>query len=159
MTSIPADDAAWTYVSRKLINARLISLGIGLAVPAVVLLVVGVFTSPWVFAGLVAIVIPAVWGSWVVVRQVTAHAWMERDEDLVIKRGRMWRATTVVPYGRMQYVEVESGPLDRAFGIAKVQLHTASPGSDAAINGVPRDEAERLRDRLASRGEAQLAGL
>jgi membrane protein YdbS with pleckstrin-like domain len=65
----------------------------------------------------------------------------------------------VVPYGRMQYVDVQAGPLARAYGIAQVQLHTASPGTDAAIDGLPADEATRLRDQLASRGEARLAGL
>ena len=66
---------------------------------------------------------------------------------------------TVVPYGRMQYVEVSAGPVARAFGIARVQLHTASPGTDAHLAGVPTDEAARLRDRLTTRGEARLAGL
>jgi membrane protein YdbS with pleckstrin-like domain len=32
-------------------------------------------------------------------------------------------------------------------------------GTDAQIPGLPPDEAARLRDRLASRGEARLAGL
>jgi membrane protein YdbS with pleckstrin-like domain len=40
-----------------------------------------------------------------------------------------------------------------------VQLHTASPGTDASIPGLSPDEAARLRDRLAQRGEARLAGL
>ena len=93
------------------------------------------------------------------VRLVTAHAWAEREDDLLVKRGRMWRTVTVVPYGRMQYVEVTSGPLARALGIATLQLHTASPGTDASLSGVPADEAARLRDRLTSRGEARLAGL
>jgi hypothetical protein len=44
-------------------------------------------------------------------------------------------------------------------GIARVQLHTASAGTDAAIFGLTPDEAARLRDRLASRGQSQLAGL
>jgi membrane protein YdbS with pleckstrin-like domain len=71
----------------------------------------------------------------------------------------MFRSMVVVPYGRMQYVDVEAGPLDRKLGLAKVQLHTASVGTDAQIPGLPPDEAARLRDRLASRGEARLAGL
>ena len=59
----------------------------------------------------------------------------------------------------MQYVDVQAGPVDRRFGIAKVQLHTASPGTDAQIPGLSPEEAARLRDRLARRGEARLAGL
>jgi membrane protein YdbS with pleckstrin-like domain len=59
----------------------------------------------------------------------------------------------------MQYVDVYAGPVDRIFGLAKVQLHTASARSDAYIPGLSPQEAARLRDRLASRGEARLAGL
>ena len=51
------------------------------------------------------------------------------------------------------------GPMDRWLRIAKVQLHTAAPASDAVIPGLPSEEAARLRDRLAARGEARLAGL
>ncbi|MDE0573675.1 PH domain-containing protein [Demequina sp. B12] len=159
MTWYHPDSTDWTYVSRSLIPARIITLWIWIAVPAIALVVVGALTSPWVFAGLAVLLLVGLWGSWVVVRQVTAHAWMEREDDLVVKKGRLWRSVTVVPYGRMQYVEVSAGPLARAFGIATVQLHTASPGTDAAIAGVPAEEAARLRDRLSSRGEAQLAGL
>ncbi|WP_062071379.1 PH domain-containing protein [Demequina sediminicola] len=159
MTTFEPDGAEWTYASRKLITARLVTLWVTLLVLAVVAVVVGVLTSPWVFTAGVVLLLIGVWSSWVIVRQVTAHAWLEREDDLVIKRGRMWRTVTVVPYGRMQYVEVEAGPLVRSLGIAEVQLHTASPGSDARIAGVPAAEAARLRDRLASRGEAQLAGL
>jgi len=64
-----------------------------------------------------------------------------------------------VPYGRMQYVDVEAGPLDQLFKIANVHLHTASPGTSARIPGLPAGEAARLRDRLTSQGEAQAAGL
>jgi len=64
-----------------------------------------------------------------------------------------------VPYGRMQYVDVTAGPLDRRLGLAKVVLHTAAAASDAAIPGLPLAEAERLRDRLAALGEARQAGV
>jgi len=54
---------------------------------------------------------------------------------------------------------VNAGPLDRRFGLASVQLHTASASTDARIPGLDPEEAARLRDRLASRGEARAAGL
>ncbi|MDN4480155.1 PH domain-containing protein [Demequina muriae] len=159
MTWFEPDDAPWQYVSRTLIYARLITMALWLGIPLIGLIVLGALTSPWVWTGAGALLIAMIWSAWVIVRQVTAHAWAEREDDLVVKRGRILRTVTVVPYGRMQYVEVESGPLARAFGIARVQLHTASPGTDANIAGVPEAEAARLRDRLTSRGEAQLAGL
>ncbi|WP_296665977.1 PH domain-containing protein [Demequina sp.] len=152
--------APWIYVSRRLITARLVSLWITMGVLILVGTAAAVLGSLfWLLLLPAAAVIAGLWGTFLVFRQVTAHAWAEGDEDLMVKRGRMFRSVTVVPYGRMQFVDVKAGPLDRALGIATVQLHTASPGTDASIAGVPADEAARLRDRLTTRGEARLSGL
>ena len=85
--------------------------------------------------------------------------YLERADDLVVRRGLLFRQTTVVPYGRMQLIDISAGPVDRLFGLATVQLHTAAAATDARIPGLPQEEAERLRDRLAILGEAQATGL
>jgi membrane protein YdbS with pleckstrin-like domain len=54
---------------------------------------------------------------------------------------------------------VTAGPLERAFALATVQLHTAAAASDARIPGLPPDEAARLRDRLTALGEDRAEGL
>ena len=71
----------------------------------------------------------------------------------------MFSRLSVVPYGRMQFIDVTAGPFERSFGIATVRMHTAAAASDARIPGLPRGEAERLRDRLAELGEVQAAGI
>ncbi len=159
MTWFNPDDVVWTPASQRLIPARLIVIAIVFVPPLVgtAVLAALVWGGFWWFTG--GLVLIAAWCAWISVRLVLAHGWSEREDDLLVKRGRLWRSVTVVPYGRMQYVEVSSGPLTRAFGIATVQLHTASPGTDASLSGVPADDAARLRDRLTSRGEARLAGL
>jgi membrane protein YdbS with pleckstrin-like domain len=95
----------------------------------------------------------------VVHRRFRAWAYQERDEDLVVSRGVMFRRQSVVPYGRMQFVDVTAGPVERLFKLATVKLHTAAAASDARIPGLEREEAARLRDRLAALGEAKAAGL
>lgn len=150
----------WQRVSPKLVAVRLISLAIGFGLPLVASAVLAALTGVaglWVFPAAIAAL--ALWGAVLVPRQVRALGYAERDDDLLIRKGIMFRTLVVVPYGRMQFVDVQAGPLDRWGGIAKVQLHTASPSSDAAIPGLPPVEADRLRDRLAERGEARLAGL
>ena len=92
-------------------------------------------------------------------RRWLAWGYAERDEDLLVRRGVLVRRTSVVPYGRMQYVDVTAGPLDRRLGLARVTLHTAAAASDASIPGLPAAEATRLRDRLAALGEARAAGV
>ena len=92
-------------------------------------------------------------------RRVLSWGYAERVDDLVVSRGVLVRRTTVVPYGRMQFLDVTAGPFERAFGLATVQLHTAAAASDARIPGLPAAEAARLRDRLAQLGEARAQGL
>jgi membrane protein YdbS with pleckstrin-like domain len=89
------------------------------------------------------------------------HAWgyAEREDDLLVRRGVMFSRLSVVPYGRMQFIDVAAGPLERSFRLATVRMHTAAAASDARIPGLDRAEAARLRDRLAELGEAQAAGL
>jgi membrane protein YdbS with pleckstrin-like domain len=92
-------------------------------------------------------------------RRWAAWGYAEREQDLVLRRGVLFQRLTIVPYGRMQFVDVRQGPLARALGVATVQLHTAAAASDAEIPLVSDDEARRLRDRLTALGETHAAGL
>ena len=92
-------------------------------------------------------------------RRYRSWGYAERDDDLLIRRGVMFARLSVVPYGRMQFIDVTAGPLERSFGLATVRLHTAAAATDARIPGLEREEAARLRDSLAELGEAQAAGL
>ena len=99
------------------------------------------------------------WAWWGIGRNAANWGYAEQAEELHITSGAYFRRLVVVPYGRMQYVDVEAGPLDQLLGIAKVRLHTASPGTSARIPGLVAEEAARLRDRLTALGETQAAGL
>ena len=150
----------WWSPSPRLASARRVTTCGPLAVLAVVAGVLArVLSTSWLWIVAVVLVVVAVWAWWVVARQVRSWGYAEREDDLLVRHGVMWRTVVVVPYGRMQFVDVYAGVVDRMFGLAKVQLHTASARSDAYIPGLRPQEAARLRDRLASRGEARLAGL
>jgi membrane protein YdbS with pleckstrin-like domain len=150
----------WSSPSPRLAAARRLTVCGPLAVLAVVAAVLAVTLAiGWIWLVAVGLVVVAAWAWWLVGRQVRAWGYAEREDDLLVRRGVMWRTVVVVPYGRMQFVDVYAGVVDRMFGLAKVQLHTASASSDAYIPGLGPQEAARLRDRLATRGEARLAGL
>jgi len=150
----------WTPVSPGLAAVRRTILSVSCVVLAAALVVAAVLSGwTWLWIALLLPVLGAAFGWNTIGRQVRAWGYAERADDLLIKRGLMFRELVVVPYGRMQFVDVQAGPLERAFDVAQVQLHTASAGSDARIPGLSAVEAARLRDRLASRGQARLAGL
>ena len=153
---------AWQPVSPALARMRRVVVAIvTIVVLGVLALLTWLLSLPvafWVSVGVVAVALAAV--GWVQVgRNARWWAYAERDEDLYVRHGVMFRTLVVVPYGRMQYVDVHAGPFEQLFRIASVHLHTASPGTSARIPGLPASEAARLRDRLTSLGEAQAAGL
>jgi membrane protein YdbS with pleckstrin-like domain len=113
---------------------------------------------PGIVAG-VAVALSGLAALWFVRNRFRAWSYQERDEDLLVSRGVLIRRLSVVPYGRMQFVDVTAGPVERAYRLATLKLHTAAAASDARIPGLERDEAARLRDRLAALGEAKAAGL
>lgn len=150
----------WSPVSSRFVTKRLVDLGFSAVVLVAVTGALGIFVGhPTGWIPLAVVVVAHLWLAWFITRQVRAIGYAERDDDLLVRSGIMFRSLVVVPYGRMQYVDVEAGPLDRAFKLARVQLHTASAATDASIPGLPPDEAARLRDRLAARGQSRLAGL
>ncbi|MET9697162.1 PH domain-containing protein [Streptomyces sp. NPDC006529] len=159
-TAGAAGGTGWVGLPRGLLTLRRLLLVIWLGLFAVgtgVLL--GWLAGPARGAFALVWAVPGVW-CWVLLgRNWRSWRYAERADDLLISRGVMWRHETVVPYGRMQLVEVTSGPLERRFGLASVQLHTAAATTDATIPGLVPAEAERLRDRLTELGEARSAGL
>ena len=123
-------------------------------------------------SGLVLIVdIPALWWLtavpaaialvclWLVPAQVRALRYALAETDFVIRRGVLKRSMTLVPYGRIQYVDIYQGPVLRILGISTIKLSTASAHTDATLGGVPVADAARLRDVRAERGSAELMGL
>jgi membrane protein YdbS with pleckstrin-like domain len=154
-------DVSWRRVSPKLLVVRRVGVAIG-AVPWLVGAgVAALLTGDAWPAAAIALVGAALLAWWwrLVSRAVRAWGYAEREDDLLIRRGVLFRRLTVVPYGRIQFVDVRVGPIERSLGLATVQLHTAAAATDAYIPGLPADEAARLRDRLAALGQARAAGL
>ncbi|KUL43011.1 PH domain-containing protein [Streptomyces regalis] len=153
-------EPGWTGLPPGLLKMRRLLLVVWLGLLTIGLaLLLGLLAGPgWAAFALLPLALMA-WG-WVMIgRNWRSWRYAERADDLLISRGVLWREETVVPYGRMQLVEVTSGPVERHFGLASVQLHTAAAATDATIPGLDPAEAERLRDRLTELGEARSAGL
>ena len=164
MDLFQAPDGEWQRVSPKLATARRIVL---IPVPSVLALlaVVGavIASDVGIRIVLVGIAIPAFgvaawlwrWSG----RNAASWGYLEAEDDLLVTGGVWFRRLVAVPYGRMQFVDVQAGPLDQRFGIASVTLHTASTETAATIPGLPAAEAARLRDRLTEMGGSHGAGL
>ncbi len=150
----------WRSPSPRLLTMRRLEVGIVALAVAALVFVVAAF-GDLVVAAIAAIVVVCAGavGELVVARRVRSWGYAEREDDLLVRRGVLFARLSVIPYGRMQFIDVTAGPVERAFGLATVRMHTAAAASDARIPGLATDEAARVRDRLAELGEAQAAGL
>jgi membrane protein YdbS with pleckstrin-like domain len=85
-------------------------------------------------------------------------AWMRRfrclllPDGLLLRRGVWWRVEVFVPRARIQHTELHEAPLMRALGMASLRVFTAGTRlAELAVDGLPRESALRLRDRLLDR--------
>jgi membrane protein YdbS with pleckstrin-like domain len=154
------DDVLWRRVSPKLFWLELLSYLTGVAMVTGACLVAWLifdFWAIWLVAG--AVVLLTLVRLAFLPRSLRSWGYAERADDLLVRHGLLYRRLSIVPYGRMQFIDVTAGPVERLFGLSTVQLHTAAAASDAKIPGLPPHEASRLRDRLAALGEARAEGL
>jgi membrane protein YdbS with pleckstrin-like domain len=160
-TLTESDVLRWRTPSARLLKLRRLEVALATLAAAVIAgILVGLYVDAAVGVGAAGLaVIGGLIGERVVKRRVAAWGYAEREDDLLVRRGVLFSKLSVVPYGRMQFVDVTAGPFERSFRLATVKMHTAAAASDARIPGLEREEAERLRDRLAELGEAQAAGI
>jgi uncharacterized protein len=160
--ALDAGIAGWRGVSRRLVwvdvAAILMSAVFGALVGLALLLLV--FPDGWIGpVVLAAVAIVTVIRLVIAPRRVRAIGWILRDDDLVVRRGILLSRLVAVPYGRMQLVDVNRGPVARLLGLAELRLVTAAATSDVTLPGLPEQEAAELRDALVERAEERRVGL
>jgi membrane protein YdbS with pleckstrin-like domain len=159
---VQAGDAevSWQRPSPRLLRERRIQVGIVTVPAAIVGGVLGAGASAGVGLAIACgVVLVGLVAERFLARRVASWGFAERNEDLMVRRGVLVRRLSVIPYGRMQFIDITAGPLERTLGLATLRMHTAAAASDARIPGLEQDVASRLRDQLAALGQAQAAGL
>lgn len=150
----------WRGLSPAYLKLKLLMIGINWAIIGtllVVALVILNFSWWWI-----PMTVFLLWWGWRFLRAPRVFrrwGYAETDDDVYLTRGLLWRELTCVPYGRMQLVNVSSGPIERAFKLATVELVTSSTSGTITIPGLAREDAVALRDRLIERGELLQAGI
>jgi hypothetical protein len=150
-------------VSAKLIPARYIAgiPGYVIGLLAVAGGIVATVLTGWWWPAAVGILplILVLQGLALTPRRVRALGYLDGEEDLTFASGIMFRGVTTIPYGRVQSVKIDEGPIDRRYGLAQITLTTAAAGSTLTIPGLPKAEAERMRALLSERGIETMAAL
>jgi len=153
-------DTEWRRVSPKYIVVDLVSTLV-FAIIAVVATSIAPFLSGvvwlWVLPSVLAVVFIVVLAF--TPRRVRAIGYQLRTDDLLYRKGIMFQRFVAVPYGRMQLVDINRGPIARSVGLSELKFVTAAAATSVTIPGLPEAVAEELRDTLVSLAESRRAGL
>lgn len=84
-------------------------------------------------------------------RRHHARGYVMGDDRLRVVRGILFRHDTVVPFGRVQHIDVNQGPIERFFGIASLVLHTAGThNASVKLPGLGEQLARDMREEIRS---------
>jgi membrane protein YdbS with pleckstrin-like domain len=152
-------ELTWRRISPKFIVSELLSnvafFGVPLAV-GVVFVAIGWGWAWWIVSAAGVMLLASLV---VTPRRVRSYGYQLREDDLVFRKGIMFLRLVAVPYGRMQLVDINRGPLARALGLSELKFVTAAASTGITIPGLPADDAEQLRDHLVAVAESRRAGL
>lgn len=113
--------------------------------------------------GLAVVAVFGLWGLWWILttpRRTRALGYALEANHLMARRGIMFRSMSSMPYGRIQYVDVDSGPLERMCGVARLTVRTAGTTTGTMVLfGIPLNVAEELRTDLVRRADERMAAL
>ncbi len=169
VTSQPAPEPQWVPAASRYLTVRYIHTLSALALPilaGVALYCVGAFFGgPEVLriVGLAVIAVFGLWGLWWILttpRRTRALGYALESNHLMARRGIVFRSMSSMPYGRIQYVDVDSGPLERMCGVARLTVRTAGTTTGTMVLfGIPLNVAEELRADLVRRADERMAAL
>ena len=82
-------------------------------------------------------------------RRYHARGYDLGTDRLRVVRGVMWRSDTVVPFGRIQHIDVTRGPVERLFGLSTLVVHTAGNHNHAVpLPGLSEETAAAMREEI-----------
>lgn len=82
-------------------------------------------------------------------RRYGARGYVMGEDRLRVVRGVLFHSDTIVPFGRVQHIDVDQGPLERAYGLATLTLHTAgNHNASVSLPGLADEDARAMRESI-----------
>ena len=167
--SQPVPEPQWVPAASGYLTVRFVHTISALALP--ILAGVAVYCAGAYFGGpealrivgLAVVAVFGLWGLWWILttpRRTRALGYALESNHLMARRGIVFRSMSSMPYGRIQYVDVDSGPLERMCGVARLTVRTAGTTTGTMVLfGIPLNVAEELRADLVRRADERMAAL
>lgn len=169
LPSQPVPEPQWVPAASRYLTVRYIHTLSALALPilagAALYCAGAFFGGPEALriVGLAVVAVFGLWGLWWILttpRRTRALGYALESNHLMARRGIVFRSMSSMPYGRIQYVDVDSGPLERMCGVARLTVRTAGTTTGTMVLfGIPLNVAEELRADLVRRADERMAAL
>ena len=140
-------DPAYGHVLRITTALNMLPLAIGATVfDLLVMPRIGgptglVSVAAWLFAAIAIVTFPA--------RRVSRWGYRIGEGQLRVARGWLFRTDTIVPFVRVQHIDVGQGPIERWFGLSHLIVHTSGThNSTVTLPGLRSDLAAAMRETI-----------
>lgn len=140
-------DPAYGHVLRITTAMNLVPLAIGASVFDALLIrhlegPYGLITAlAWIAAIFMIVSFPA--------RRVQRWGYKIGEGQLRVARGWLFRTDTIVPFVRVQHIDVGQGPIERWFGLSHLIVHTSGThNSTVTLPGLHADLAAAMRETI-----------
>jgi len=95
----------------------------------------------WLLGGLAIAILPS--------RRAQRWGYRIGEGQLRVAHGWLFRTDTIVPFVRVQHIDVGQGPVERWFGLAHLVVHTSGThNSTVTLPGLPADLAAAMRETI-----------
>ncbi len=151
---LPPDDTALQPVERSYVHV----LRIGWAILLLPLLIGAVALD------MLVLMPKSGWGGWLTgllgtlvlltllqtpARQYARIGYAMGVDQLRVVQGFLFHTDTLVPFVRVQHIDVAQGPVERLFGLSRLVVHTAGThNSIITLPGLARADAEAIRETV-----------
>jgi hypothetical protein len=97
--------------------------------------------AAWLLLAICAIVLPS--------RRYSRIGYAISDTELRVARGLFFRVDTMVPFVRVQHIDMEQGPIERQYGLSSLVVHTSGAhNSTVTVPGLKTEVATTMRDAI-----------
>lgn len=107
-------------------------------------------TAAWLTLMIAVVVLP--------MRRYASIGYALGDTELRVARGFFFRIDTIVPFVRVQHIDVGQGPVERRYGLSHLVVHTSGThNSTVTLPGLPSATAAAMREAIRSHIQSDFA--
>lgn len=80
-----------------------------------------------------------------------------REKDIIFTQGLFWRQSTLLPFNRVQHIEIHRNPIERKLGLSCLRIFTAGgSGVDLHIRGLENERAEKIKQFILEKSKKEV---